>query len=424
MVVSLYLLFEVLAAVFCLHYLYNQKVKINIITVAFVLAEVMWMQSIYYFELNHNLSLIMYLGLVMYCGVRFGFKFRPIFINNILCAIIVVMLQTTVMIILFALFNVQKIGIKESLVINCTVLFVMLVGVRRCKLAKVSEILQQNEKIMIAVLIAMFLSITFFITNYIFDKGINIEYYLVLIVSLILIGVVVIDIGKHRMKAKEYETELRLHRLYEQPFENIIYDICARQHEFDNHINTIYSQHVLYQTYDELVNAQKQYCKNIVKLNQYNKLLAKGNRTILCFLYGKFSEAEKLGIEVAYKVNMGELECDVPIHKFVELLGNLLNNAIEALESQQECHKLKLMIIENSYEIAINVSNECRNINYSDIQKYFKKGYSEKGENRGYGLYNVKKICEEYNIVLETALEETEGSDWIQFMLAINKPLK
>ena len=32
---------------------------------------------------------------------------------------------------------------------------------------------------------------------------------------------------------------------------NLIDDICAKQHEFDNHINAIYSQHFLYETYDE-----------------------------------------------------------------------------------------------------------------------------------------------------------------------------
>ena len=52
-----------------------------------------------------------------------------------------------------------------------------------------------------------------------------------------------------------------------------------------------------------------------------------------------------------------------------------------------------------------------------------KKGYSEKGENRGYGLYNVRKICEEYDVVLETAVKMEEASERLHFTLIINKSL-
>ena len=37
------------------------------------------------------------------------------------------------------------------------------------------------------------------------------------------------------------------------------------------------------------------------------------------------------------------------------------------------------------------------NINNEDLEKFFKKGFSSKGDNRGYGLYNVKKIINKYN---------------------------
>ena len=82
---------------------------------------------------------------------------------------------------------------------------------------------------------------------------------------------------------------------------------------------------------------------------------------------------------------------------------------------------MKVLIIENSNEIAIDIGNECRNINYEHIHNFFKKKYSEKGENRGYGLYNVKRICDEYDIVLETMLKKVEEQEWLHFALIINK---
>lgn len=225
------------------------------------------------------------------------------------------------------------------------------------------------------------------------------------------------------MKTKEMEAELRLHKLYEESFLGLINDICAKQHEFDNHINMINNQHHVYHTYEELVEAQKKYCKAIEDDNSFNRLLSKGNSTVLGFLYSKFTEAKKRGIEVEYKIRIGDMESNVPIHKVIELLGDLLNNAIEALETWDDTNKLKVLMIEQPFEIAIDISNECKDINQEKIQEFFRKGYSEKGKGRGYGLYNVKKICEEYDIVLEPIMKREELVDRLHFVLIMNKPI-
>ena len=85
--------------------------------------------------------------------------------------------------------------------------------------------------------------------------------------------------------------------------------------------------------------------------------------------------------------------------------------------------ELELLIVENHNKIVMRVSNECGDIDYSDIHNFFKKGYSRKGSGRGYGLYNVKKICNEYGAEIEVNLENREGKRWIHFGLTMNKSL-
>ena len=46
------------------------------------------------------------------------------------------------------------------------------------------------------------------------------------------------------------------------------------------------------------------------------------------FLYGKFMEAYKLGIEVVYAINIENLDVGVPTYKLVEVFGNLIKNAM------------------------------------------------------------------------------------------------
>lgn len=424
MVVSLYLLFEVLAVIFCLHYLYDETVRFDAPTIVLILVELLWMNAMYQLEWNQGLSLLIYPMIMIYCGIKFGFDIKKVIVNNILCLLILTTLQTTISVVIYILFKIKAMGMIELFIINVILFLVVWLGLKRCKLYKLARVLQTNEKLITISIFVIIVNFIFFIMTYKKDKQFEFLHYLILIVSVVVIIIAMIDIGIHKMKMKEFQAELRLHMLYEKSFQNLIEDICARQHEFDNHINTIYSQHFLHKTYEGLVSAQRKYCKNIVEMNHFNKLLSKGNPIILGFLYGKLSEAEKLGIDVTYKVNIGQLESTVPVHKIVELLGNLLNNAIEELEKDKDINKLKLVMIENPYEIAINVSNECKDIGYNDISEFFKKGYSRKGENRGYGLYNVKKICDEYGAALETVLDDEEGSKWVRFMVIISKRMQ
>lgn len=423
MVFSLYNLLEVLAFLICLHYLYRKTIRWDIATCSIVIIELALMQTIYVMNLNRLWTFLIYVFVIMYCLLKFEMNLRVATINCVMSMMIVGIIQTSLMLLFHCTIGLDKVTEMHSLMINTTMFIIVAFFIRKSKIYKISLALQSNEKIIILSLIIFIISVIFCLVNYRGEKGLSVAYYIILAISATLIIVAGIDIGRHKLKARQIESELQVHKLYEKSFQSLIEDICARQHEFDNHINTIYSQHYLHHTYDALVEAQKKYCKDIVQANSFNKLLSKGNPVILGFLYGKFSEAEKLGIDVEYKVKIGNVESNVPIYKVIEILGNLLNNAIEALGRTSDFNKLKVIMMENQYEITIDVSNECSGITYEQVQNFFKKGYSKKKGNHGYGLYNVSKICEEYNLVLETAIKKTEINERLHFTVIINKPL-
>lgn len=80
-------------------------------------------------------------------------------------------------------------------------------------------------------------------------------------------------------------------------------------------------------------------------------------------------------------------------------------------------------MLENQENISIVVSNECEKVEYEKFDKFFEKGFSGKGENRGYGLYNVKKISKDYNIQISCENKNIESANVMVFSLIINKPL-
>lgn len=422
MVDILSLLFEIVAVVCCLHYLYGEKLRFDVMTIGFIVLEMSCLLCVNRFTTDNRWSLIMYPMVMLYCGLKFGFNMKAIVVNNILYMAIISRIQATMAIVLGIFMNVMNVKIQLALLSNIFTLILIILVSKKFKFAQLSKILQCKESLTVIALIAMVAVTVLFLFSYKRSSGFDTLYYIVLLMCIMLIGIAAWDIGKHKMQVREKEAELRLHRLYEESFRNMIDDICARQHEYDNHINVICHQYLLYDNYDDLVRAQRKYCETIVWENKYNKLLSKGHPVILGFLYGKFVEAEKKGVDVTYKVTVGDMECSVPIHKIVELLGNLLKNAVEEL-LENNLRRMYVLVIEYKDLIQIEVSNEVHQINYKEIAQFFKKGYSQKGDRRGYGLYNVKKICTEYDIDLRCGDKSDEDETWLSFNLTIRKSL-
>ena len=57
-----------------------------------------------------------------------------------------------------------------------------------------------------------------------------------------------------------------------------------------------------------------------------------------------------------------------------------------------------------------------------NLDMLFQKGYSKKGKNRGWGLYHIKHICQEYNLNIICETDESENEKWLIFKL--NIPIK
>ena len=109
-----------------------------------------------------------------------------------------------------------------------------------------------------------------------------------------------------------------------------------------------------------------------------------------------------------------ELDIGVPIYKIIEILGDLIKNAVEALEMDGERNKLHVAV-GGAEGFFIEVRNESPYISYNMLESFFIKGYSKKGENRGLGLYNVKEICERYGLKIASECREIDGINWLSF---------
>ena len=202
--------------------------------------------------------------------------------------------------------------------------------------------------------------------------------------------------NEKKLKAKE----LQMYEIYNRTFEEAIITIRARQHEFDNHIQAIKCLQYIIEEPNELIKAQNEYCDKVLNENSFNKLLKLYTEPILTgFLYSKLMNAQEQGIKVHHEVHTIELRNRVNVCELIEVIGILLDNATEALLSENIFDRILIIKIlqEEKDTFSVEVSNRSRKYTNSDIEKFCLYGYSTKGEDRGIGLARAKEITQKYD---------------------------
>ena len=182
-----------------------------------------------------------------------------------------------------------------------------------------------------------------------------------------------------------------------------------KQHDFHNHITAIYSHHLMAKDYDTLVALQKKYCDEIMEENRYARLLSSNSPIVIAFLYSKFIEAESKECRVIYDIKVDELQCKIPDYKLIEVLGILVDNAIEAVQDY-DLKNIWVEMREMTDIIHVAVKNNSRYYKQEELIQLMGMGYSTKAPNRGIGLSKAKDILMEYECDLRIYCEENENT--------------
>ena len=198
---------------------------------------------------------------------------------------------------------------------------------------------------------------------------------------------------------KSKAKEVQLYELYNKTFEEAINTIRTRQHEFDNHINAIKCLNMTIHNPQELINVQNEYCDKLLEESSDNRLLKmNGEPLIIGFLYSKFMNARKEGIIIEHQIQAIEFRNKIKIVDLIEVLGVMIDNAIEALRDEKFVNKKLIVRIlcEDGGKIVIEVSNRSKKYLNNEIEKFCMLGYTTKGEKRGMGLSRVVEIVKNY----------------------------
>jgi two-component system sensor histidine kinase AgrC len=423
MIISLlYVVFEAIAVLLLLHTLYGKKICWNIYSIAFVVIDYILMLATKLFGVSRNLSVMIYPLLAIYCFVQFKSKIQEIIVNIVLAVIMLLGIQL-IPLLVFGILGELLIGYENVAIVisNLIILIIAIVLYKKVDLHTISLTFQRNSKLIGLILLLESTLVFLLIFQYKNAYGKVPIKYTVISGIMVLIIILCIHGLLYRIKYQEKQAELEAYKTYSAAFSDLITQIRARQHEFDNHISALCNLHYICKDYDELVQEQSKYAKDVISNNRFHKLLVSGNPVIAGFLYGKLSSIQEQGIEVTYTFHISEFTSKIPVYLVVELVGNLLKNAVEAVKTQQVEKQIHLSCTENENEFCLGVRNRSEKIPLDEIGRFFEKGYSSKGSGRGLGLYNVKEICEKYGVDIVCDNTEIDDKNWFLIELHIKK---
>ncbi|WP_243388175.1 ATP-binding protein [Bacillus kexueae] len=167
----------------------------------------------------------------------------------------------------------------------------------------------------------------------------------------------------------------------------------AQTHEFANKLNTISGLIQLgsYTEAIEYIHKETDGAQTIVK----RVMKAIPDPIIAAIVIGKFNRAQELKIDfhIDKESQLQDSLDEMDREKLVTILGNLLDNAFEAvLASGNANKKVKLFMTDLGHDFIFEIEDNGRGISEEEFPRLFERGFSTKqGEDRGVGLYLVQE---------------------------------
>jgi sensor histidine kinase regulating citrate/malate metabolism len=167
----------------------------------------------------------------------------------------------------------------------------------------------------------------------------------------------------------------------------------------------------------EMYDKASAYIENItiVQRETISKIMSAISEPAVAALFiGKSARASELNVRFVLEKGSTYSKNDYPIptETLITVIGNLIDNAFDAMnEASGDYDKPKELlfgIYSKQDSLLITANDTGVGIKQENMEKVFLNGYSTKGEGRGTGLYQVKRMVE--NLGGEITLESQFGT--------------
>lgn len=231
---------------------------------------------------------------------------------------------------------------------------------------------------------------------------------IVALVILVIGGLMIVAVGRYLKSQSRVVDDVQ--SMYLQNIDSLFRTVKEYRHDFINHIFAL-SGLARIKKYDQL----EEYLRSLTHINKsLNDIVDIRIPAFNGLIQAKSAQALERSISLEYDFQgFGQLNLDIlKITDLVRITGNLIDNAFDALQENDENHrKVAIRAKVEQKTLTIQVSNNGEPIPDQLKERIFEHGFSTKprSNNSGLGLAIVKKLVEGYHghIVLESTSETT-----------------
>ena len=189
----------------------------------------------------------------------------------------------------------------------------------------------------------------------------------------------------------------------------------ANNHDFTNKLHVILGL-IQMEMYDEAIS----YIQNITMVQREtirNVMNAVNEPAVAALIIGKIARASELNVRFVLREGCyySAADMSLPSEMLVTVIGNLLDNAFDAMNDSNNPNEHKELIFgiySRPGAVLITVDDTGNGIKDEDIDMIFVNGYSTKGTGRGTGLYQIKSMVENYGGKITVESQEGVGSSF------------
>ena len=220
------------------------------------------------------------------------------------------------------------------------------------------------------------------------QRGIELS---VLLRGLLIVGLgAVLDIREARNAERIAEQAAMLEDAYSQ-LESLNGTLRRQRHDFSNHLQVVFSLLEL-QDYDEAMRYVESVYGDIVRAGSALKTSIPAVNALIA---AKRADCEGHGIQLTLTIRSGWQGMPVPGWELCRVLGNLIDNARDALlEGGTQSPTVNLLIDETPDDFRFSVSNNGPAIDETHMSAIFQMGFTTKRDGHGAGLAIVREILE------------------------------
>jgi sensor histidine kinase regulating citrate/malate metabolism len=215
----------------------------------------------------------------------------------------------------------------------------------------------------------------------------------IILLFVILSAIVINSLAAFRNRASLIRTGYQFQLLQDTllKLEGLNSTLRAQRHDFMNHLQVVYSLIEM----DEYKAAGEYIEKVYHDIQKVSRVMKTSNAAINALLQAKTMACEMYGITVELDVTTQLNDLKIPSWEFCRVLGNLLDNAIYALQQKDHEKLLKIELWEDLKHYYFKVADNGQSIPLQLFEKIFEPGFTTKGEKgEGMGLAISREIIE------------------------------